>query len=272
MRGTRCLWCTAGAGPALPRWKRQEVGTPGTHAWRMFFASNSAPSTAKLKGLTAPASKICSAWHDLILHPAADTSIVTFVCEIPKGTRAKIELNLTELYNPLAHDVAKKKEGQPLRFYTYGDIPFNYGFAPQTWENPLVVDAVTKCTGDGDPIDVVEVSKSPLSTGSIRAVRVLGVLGLIDEGETDWKIIAETLRSDGGDMYGSLQKLPQELKDTIFRWMRDYKTTDGKKLNEFVFNGEMRGVEEALDIIRVCSNQYGTLLDGTVQNPGYWLR
>ncbi|RNF20998.1 putative inorganic pyrophosphatase [Trypanosoma conorhini] len=272
MRGTLLLRCGAGAGIALPSWKPQEFGAQGTHAWRMFFISDSAAEVAKLAGATAPAAAMRSAWHDLALHPAADPSIVTFVCEIPKGTRAKIELKPEEPHNPLAQDVAKKQEGQPLRFYTYGDIPFNYGFAPQTWEDPLLVDAVTKCAGDGDPIDVVEVSNSPLPRGSIRAVRVLGVLGLIDEAETDWKIIAETLRPDGGGMYGSLQKVPQELKSIIFRWMRDYKTTDGKKRNEFVFNGEIRGVDEALDVISACSNQYGSLLDGTVENPGYWLR
>ncbi|EAN95057.1 putative inorganic pyrophosphatase [Trypanosoma cruzi] len=271
MRGTRIVRCAAGLSLALPRWRRQEVGAPSTHAWRMFFTSDSVPVTEARTEAAMPATGMRSAWHDLSLHPAADRSIVTFVCEIPKGTRAKVELQKEEPHNPFAQDVHKKKEGKPLRFYTYGDIPFNYGFAPQTWEDPLLVDADTKCTGDGDPIDIVEVSNSPLPMGSIWAVRVLGVLGLIDEGETDWKIIAETLRPEG-KMYESLEKIPQELRDTIVQWMRDYKTTDGKKRNELAFNGELRGAEEALHVIRACSRQYATLIDGNAQNPGYWLR
>ena len=42
---------------------------------------------------------------------------------------------------------------------------------------------------DNDPIDVIEVGETPLPMGSILGVRVLGALKLIDEGETDHKII-----------------------------------------------------------------------------------
>ncbi|KEG12017.1 putative inorganic pyrophosphatase [Trypanosoma grayi] len=180
-----------------------------------------------------------------------------------------MELLKEEPYNPIAQDVYAK-EGKPLRFFTYGDIPFNYGFAPRTWEDPSTVDAETRCCGDGDPIDVVQVSKSPAAIGTIQAVRVLGVLGLIDEGETDWKVITEVLQPEG-DMYGSLKNVPLELKNTIVEWFRDYKTTDGKKRNELAYRGEIRGVEDAMCVIDACSHQYAGLVAGTVSNPGYWL-
>ena len=44
--------------------------------------------------------------------------------------------------------------------------------------------------GDNDPLDVIEVGESPLALGSVTEVKVLGYLELIDEGETDHKIIA----------------------------------------------------------------------------------
>ena len=44
-------------------------------------------------------------------------------------------------------------------------------------------------TGDGDPLDVVEISQLPCQVGDVYAVRVLGVLGMIDEGEMDWKLV-----------------------------------------------------------------------------------
>ena len=41
----------------------------------------------------------------------------------------------------------------------------------------------TYTQGDGDPIDVVEVGSAVLGTGSVRTVKPVGVLGMIDEGE-----------------------------------------------------------------------------------------
>jgi hypothetical protein len=45
----------------------------------------------------------------------------------------------------------------------YGIDPvFNYGFFPQTWEDPNVKHSDADCLGDGDPIDVV-VNPRPLT-------------------------------------------------------------------------------------------------------------
>ena len=64
---------------------------------------------------------------------------------------------------------------------------FNYGFFPQTWEDPDHLDPDTQCRGDNDPLDVVEVGVRQMKTGEVQPVKVLGVLGMIDDGETDWK-------------------------------------------------------------------------------------
>jgi inorganic pyrophosphatase len=83
-------------------------------------------------------------------------------------------------------------------------MTFNYGFFPQTWENPDEIDPLTNlkgmaqlpdsfpCSelGDGDPLDVVEIGIFPQRTHGVAFVKVIGAIGLIDEGETDWKIIA----------------------------------------------------------------------------------
>ncbi len=45
-------------------------------------------------------------------------------------------------------------------------------------------------TGDNDPIDVLEIGERTAGVGEIMTVKVLGVLGMIDDGETDWKVIA----------------------------------------------------------------------------------
>ena len=65
--------------------------------------------------------KRISPWHDVpfTLGDAEDgTPLLSFVCEIPRGTREKVEVHKSAEYNDLLQDV--KKDGS-LRFYTYGD-------------------------------------------------------------------------------------------------------------------------------------------------------
>ena len=40
----------------------------------------------------------------------------------------------------------------------------------------------SRCKGDGDPVDVVEIGRKLQSRGSIVKVKVLGTLAMIDEG------------------------------------------------------------------------------------------
>ena len=44
------------------------------------------------------------------------------------------------------------------------------------------------------PVDVVEISDTVAKMGEVYAVKPLGVLAMIDEGELDWKIVA--IRAD----------------------------------------------------------------------------
>jgi inorganic pyrophosphatase len=67
--------------------------------------------------------------------------------------------------------------------------PWNYGAFPQTFSDPSSPDPATKINGDGDPIDVIDVGKYTHKIGDIIRVKVVGALALIDEGETDWKIL-----------------------------------------------------------------------------------
>lgn len=59
-----------------------------------------------------------------------------------------------------------------LRYFTYGDIPFNYGALPRTWEDPTVSHPDTSYPGDNDPVDVVEMSPEPIAMGEVTPVKV----------------------------------------------------------------------------------------------------
>ena len=58
-----------------------------------------------------------SPWHDLPLYPEAGAAsgLVNFVCEIPKGVTAKLEVQKKLPNNPIMQDTKKGK----LRYYTY---------------------------------------------------------------------------------------------------------------------------------------------------------
>jgi inorganic pyrophosphatase len=134
-----------------------ETGTQPSMEWRMFFHANG---------------QQISPWHDIAMKNADGT--YNYVNEIALNQRAKMEVCLTEANNPIKQDVKKGK----LRFFTYGDLPFNYGCIPQTWENPNHAHPDTGLKGDSDPVDVVEVSRTPLALGSVSSIKVKKLLPL----------------------------------------------------------------------------------------------
>jgi inorganic pyrophosphatase len=68
------------------------------------------------KGVEVPVSP----WHDLPLWN--DDGTANMVVEIPKWTRAKMEISTKDPGNPIRQD---KKKGQ-LRFYDWGDMAWKY--------------------------------------------------------------------------------------------------------------------------------------------------
>merc|ERR1711988_1145067 len=98
------------------------------------------------------------------------------VVEIPKGTNSKFEVMKKCPGNPIRQDV---KKGNP-RYYSYGMAFFNNGLFPQTWEDSTQKDSEGR-SGDNDPLDVMEIGSRSFPIGSVIKVKVLGVLGLIDE-------------------------------------------------------------------------------------------
>ena len=124
---------------------RQE-GTAGTESYRLFFNE---------------ADKTISPWHDI---PLKAGELFHFVTEIPKYTKAKMEVATKESNNPIAQDIKKGK----LRDY-HGPIFWNYGCLPQTWEDPSVLNPAVNCKGDNDPVDVVRLT--PMHS-SVRLTRV----------------------------------------------------------------------------------------------------
>lgn len=107
--------------------------------------------------------------------------------------------------------------------------------------DPNVVDKTTGCNGDNDPLDVCEIGSKIHARGSVVQVKVLGALGLIDEGEADWKIIAidvtDPLASKLNDINDVETHMPG-LLDATRDWFRIYKIPTGKPANKFAEDGK----------------------------------
>ncbi|CAM9654133.1 unnamed protein product, partial [Sphacelaria rigidula] len=170
-----------------------------------------------------------SPWHDIPIMAAMGGGTYNFVVEIPMYQTAKMEVMKDVPFNPIMQDESK---GKP-RYYTYGVPFFNYGLIPQTWEDPHQKDSEGH-GGDNDPIDVMELGDGPLPMGTVVPIKVLGSLELIDEGETDHKIIAIRATDPNAENINNMEDLNKYKPGTTGRlvhWLKNYKTSDGKPQN-----------------------------------------
>lgn len=123
----------------------------------------------------------------------------------------------------------------------------------------------TKAKGDNDPLDVCEIGELVAKPGEIKQVKVLGVMALLDEEETDWKIIVidvkDPLAPKLNDIEDVERHLPGLLRATN-EWFRIYKIPDGKPENQFAFSGECKNKKYAMDIVRECAEAWERLITG----------
>jgi len=199
---------------------------------------------------------LVSPFHDIELWADKEKGIANMVVEIPKGTRAKLEISKGDGLNPIKQDIKDGKLRYINEKYPY---PFNYGAFPQTWENPKLKDERTQAFGDNDPLDVVEIGSKIHKTGDIIKVKVLGTYAMIDAGETDWKIVAIDVTDENADKYNDCNDIPKEKLDAVFTFLRDYKTP---AINEFAFGGELKNKAFALKVTEETYDEWHKLITG----------
>eukprot|EP00635_Sarcinochrysidales_sp_CCMP3193_P013541 CAMPEP_0118904606 /NCGR_PEP_ID=MMETSP1166-20130328/9000_1 /TAXON_ID=1104430 /ORGANISM="Chrysoreinhardia sp, Strain CCMP3193" /LENGTH=1143 /DNA_ID=CAMNT_0006843863 /DNA_START=17 /DNA_END=3448 /DNA_ORIENTATION=+ len=218
--------------------------------------------------------KQASPWHDVPLMAAASstrTGVYNFVTEIPMYTSAKMEVTKDKWYNPIQQD--SNKDGSP-RYYTYGTPFFNYGLLPQTWEDPDVK-TPEGYGGDDDPLDVIELGDDPLTMGSVTEVVVVGSLELIDEGETDHKILAirstDPRASERYDSPDDLERHFPGVVDKLVDWLKMYKTSDGKPENILANNDLPLSAKDAVAVVDECHSAWQKLTSEGAQHSDFWL-
>lgn len=146
---------------------------------------------------------------------------VNVVVEIPFASTDKIE------WNPKLRSFEIDRV-ESLDF----PEPVNYGFIPKT------------IGGDGDNLDAIIVTESPIATGTIVKSRVIGVMKFIDEGEIDDKIVAVPIGSS--DLGHTVDNLPDQKIKEIEHHFNNYKNY--KKLGSTSVLG-WGGLAEAKKII-----------------------
>ncbi|KAL2008861.1 hypothetical protein VTN00DRAFT_7055 [Thermoascus crustaceus] len=236
--------------PSTMSYTVRKVGQPNTLDYRVYIEKDGVP---------------ISPFHDIPLYANEQQTILNMIVEIPRWTNAKQEISKEEFLNPIKQDTKKGKLRYVRNCFPHKGYLWNYGAFPRTWEDPNVVHPETKAKGDNDPLDVCEIGELVGYTGQIKQVKVLGVMALLDEEETDWKVIVidvnDPLAPKLNDIEDVERHLPGLLRATN-EWFRIYKIPDGKPENQFAFSGECKNKKYATEVIRECADAWEKLVTG----------
>jgi inorganic pyrophosphatase len=155
--------------------------------------------------------------HDIT--PGTPDSI-NVIIEIPKGSKNKYEID--KKLGIVALDRV---------LHTAQDYPYDYGFIPQT------------LCGDGDPLDVVVLTTYPLFPSALVRVRPVAVMGMLDSGEEDDKIIAVPVDDPRWDDVQDLDDLNKHTLLEIEHFYSTYKKIQKKEVVIKDFADKKKAIE-----------------------------
>ena len=159
--------------------------------------------------------------HDIVPGKKVPEEI-NVIIEINKGSKNKYEID---------KETGLIKLDRVMK--TSQDYPFDYGFVPQThWH-------------DGDPLDVVLLTTYPLFPGVLVVARPVGVIDMIDGGESDAKIIAVPVKDLRFTNVKDLSDVNEHTVKEIKHFFETYKTID----NEIVSIDSIRDAKAAKEVI-----------------------
>lgn len=111
--------------------------------------------------------------------------------------------------------------------------------------------------------------------GSVVRAKVLGALELIDEGETDYKIIIISLDDPDARRITDMTSLEAVKPGTLSKlvdWLMKYKTAEGKGLNTLANNAKPYSISESQTIIDECYARWLALVSGeTANTKGHYI-
>jgi inorganic pyrophosphatase len=166
-----------------------------------------------------------------------DTTTFHTVIEIPAGSITKYEIDADT-----GHVIVDRYQSMPVVY------PANYGSIPSS------------LGGDGDPLDALVYSREPIIPGAVIRVRAIAILKMIDDGETDDKIVAVPV-SDVDPTYDAVQSiddLPAIERQRLEAFFRVYKQLpEGGDVIELAGYDSaevaMQAVSDAIEAYRAAS-------------------
>ena len=169
-----------------------------------------------------------NAWHDAGIG-SAYPNIVNAIVEIPKGSKAKYELD---------------KETGLLRLdrvlYSSVYYPANYGFIPRTLGE------------DRDPLDILVMSQIEIEPLCLVRAQVIGVMRMVDQGEGDDKILAVAADDKSVNHIQQVSQVPEHFYSELRHFFQEYTRLEKKE----VLVEEFQGKEIAVDIIKKAIKDY----------------
>lgn len=237
-------------------YKPVHKGIPGTFSHKIYLKSSDGVPI--------------SPFHDIPFKVV--DGVYNMVVEMPRWSNAKNEITKEETLNPIMQDTKIYDGVNTLRYvsnlFPYHGYMWNYGAIPQTWEDPEYVDPNTGVGGDNDPVDVVEIGRNVGYVGEIKQVKILGVIALIDGGETDWKIMSIDINDPMADSLNDIQDVENEMPGLLAAsrdFFRNYKVPRGGKYNVFGFEGEWQGREFTEKLLKKTHKKWKELVSRTTK-------
>ena len=145
-------------------------------------------------------------WHDVSTGKNAP-ELINGIVEIPKGSRAKYELD---------KETGMLKLDRVIFSAMY--YPANYGFIPQTY------------CDDQDPLDILVLTQVTLHPLCLVESKPIGVMRMLDNGEADDKIIAVANHDISVSHINNITDLPEHFLRELHNFFEDYKKLENKKV------------------------------------------
>lgn len=175
---------------------------------------------------------IFNPWHS-VSYGNRVPEFVNAIIEIPKGSRAKYELD---------KEVGMLRLDRVLYSSVY--YPANYGFIPRTY------------CDDGDPLDILVLSQLDMVPLTLVEAKIVGVMRMLDQGEADDKLIAVCAHDMSVNYINDINELPPHFIDEMQHFFEEYKRLEQKvvKIEEF------QDARLARKILGHAINDYETLM------------
>lgn len=145
-------------------------------------------------------------WHNVEIGDEAP-DIVRAIIEIPKGSKAKYEL-----------DKATGMLKLDRVLYSSVYYPANYGFIPRTLGD------------DHDPLDILVISQVEIEPLCIVRAQVIGVMRMVDSGEGDDKILAVAADDKSVNHIHEVDQIPEHFYSEMRHFFEEYKRLENKKV------------------------------------------